>query len=197
MFFQVAGAIEVLDPRVRAASLAAGLLALYIGVAASALFVRETYARAKPVASAAYATIAALAVLVGAVEVGLGVHNDYDALVMPTPRLMFGLCFRTLCAVIVAERNWAAYRAFRRQIVFGLTTKEVLNRVLLYSVAMTCAVVIHLLSIYTRFSMGMGLRGDGDVMTVASWVGVVSGVCLWLAFSPPRWFVRRFGGVGG
>jgi hypothetical protein len=91
---------------------------------------------------------------------------------------------------------WAAFESFRyhgvlrRRARLGLVDGELVNRFLLWGVGSTCGFLL--------FAAGMANRlvsETGGVNPVAlalqPFFGAAGGVCIWLAFFPPRFYLRR------
>ncbi len=196
VFMQLASASWVAESS-RDLALGTSLLALYFGIAGQALFARDAYGRGKPVEERVFLVLAALMTVAAAVDLVLGVHRDYGPDVMPRAWLLGGFALRGLAVVILAERNWAVFRALRKQLRLGLTDGEVVTRVFLYSIALSSNALIYGSSFVGRVVTGAGMRQNPALLAGASALGVVAALSVWLAFAPPKWFLALQGSRRG
>jgi hypothetical protein len=101
-----------------------------------------------------------------------------------------GLGARALPFLWAAACAWEYHGQLRRRLRLGLTDAVVTDRFRLWAISATgvvCAFSVFTLGIVSRVDVAT----SAWVLAPTSLAGLVSGVTLWLAFLPPRWYLRR------
>lgn len=102
-----------------------------------------------------------------------------------------GICIGSLTFAWNAVESFLLHRQLRRRLALGLADPEVANRVLLWGIGAAAAWAMTLHALVLRATFGP-VMDDGHRL-VASGIGMVAAVAIWLAFFPPAAYRRRFG----
>ncbi len=142
-----------------------------------------------------------LAALIGVALSGEVLSGEYlrysDMRPISGPWLLFGLAARGAAPTWMAFECFRFHHKLRLRAKIGLAEPLVVNRVLLWGIAIGCSALGFGMSIVHRLVYGTGLRAHVWALTTVSALATVSALCLGLAFFPPkayrRWLEERPG----
>lgn len=101
-------------------------------------------------------------------------------------------------AVGASAYGWSAFECFRyhgllrRRARLGLVDDDLVNRFLLWALAGSCGFLLFAVGMLNRIAANGGVHTA--VLLSQSILGLGAGVCIWLAFFPPAFYVRRIAG---
>jgi drug/metabolite transporter (DMT)-like permease len=170
------------------ASLGAALAFQNAGCAAMAVATVWTFRRATPWARRAAGLFALAFAASWTFQAASGDFRNASGGTLP---YWIGFSLRALAFAWSAAESWAYYGVQRRRLRLGLADAEVVDRFRLWALSatgVTGGFAIFLAALLT----GTDVAASAWVLASTSAVGCVSGVTLWLAFLPPRWYLRRF-----
>lgn len=142
-----------------------------------------------------------LAALIGVALSGEVLSGEYlrysDMRPISGPWLLFGLAARGAAPTWMAFECFRFHHKLRLRAKIGLAEPLVVNRVLLWGIAIGCSALGFGMNIVHRLVYGTGLRAHVWALTTVSALATVSALCLGLAFFPPkayrRWLEERPG----
>jgi hypothetical protein len=117
--------------------------------------------------------------------------GDFARPVGTTGAYFVGLGSRVVPFVWSAAESWSYHAALRRRLRVGLGDAAVTDRFRLWATSATC-VALAFGTFLAGLLAGIDVATSPLVLVPTSLAGLVSGVTLWLAFLPPRWYLRRF-----
>ncbi len=102
-----------------------------------------------------------------------------------------GFALRAAAFAWSAAESWATFALLRRRLRLGLADADVTDRFRLWAQSAT-GVTAGFAVFGAALVAGVDPAVSAWVLVSTSAVGCVSATTLWLAFLPPRWYLRRF-----
>jgi hypothetical protein len=175
-----AGAAETL--------LGAAFLFENVGCAAMALATWRTF-RSED-AWARWLCVAFAALLAGS-WLAQAATGDFAPGLAPSPWYWLAFGGRSLPFVWAAFESWSYFSRLRRRAAIGLADPVVADRFRLWAIntsSVSAAFGVFALAVLLQVPVAT----SPPVLAATSAAGLASGISMWLAFLPPRWYLRRF-----
>lgn len=108
-----------------------------------------------------------------------------------SPWYWLGFSGRLLPFLWTAAESWRCHDRLRRRLALGLGDPVVADRFRLWAVG-AAGVSAGFLLFAVAAGAGVDVASEAWVLLATSFVAVVTGIAFWLAFLPPRAYLRRF-----
>jgi hypothetical protein len=164
-----------------------GLTIEYIGSLAIAVFAWRVF---HPGAKWATGVASLIGLLFVAAYAGELVSTEYlryaDSQPMSGPFVPLGLAARGLGPAWMAGECLRYHTKLRRRLRLGLADRLIVHRVGLWGIAIGATALAYVVTIGHRLIYGTGLREHVWALGAVSALGMVSAICIGIAFFPPR-----------
>jgi hypothetical protein len=168
-----------------------GLTIEYVGTVALMLFAWRVFHAEAKWAAALSALFGALVVAAYVGELGSGEYLRYaDSTPISGPFVPLGLAVRGLGPAWMAFECLRYHAKLRRRLQLGLADRLVVHRVALWGIGIGASSLAYVTSIAHRLTYGTGLREHVWAISSVSLLGMISAICIGIAFFPPRAYRR-------
>ena len=140
------------------------------------------------------AFVAILCTGIGVSAAGFWIEHPRDLLA--SPAFWISYVGRMLVYAWAALEALRQYLLGRRRLRLGLAEPLVVNRFLLWAVGNGAVLGMFAIELVSMAEVGLHAMFRPRVMTPISVLGLVAALTVWLAFLPPRAYVRRFAATG-
>lgn len=140
--------------------------------------------------------IGASGVLLVASLAGHAAATRFEPASVGGPWYYVGLAVRAGAFAWAASESLRHFLLLRRRSRIGLADAVVVDRFRLWFLA-TAAITAGFAIFAIGQASGLRVAADARVLAATSFVGLVSGACMWLAFFPPRFYLLRFEAKSG